>query len=815
MTPVLPVHADADTPSTQAVLEIPTRKSHGRRHPLHSSGVRGSSILGSRTWTTLAVCIALLGIAGSVVTSAGNARQRLATSLVAARANDVQIAQTLGLSLQHEDDLLVAAQSFELDNPSARQSSFVQWARNADVMERYPELFAIGAIQVVPRADLGAFAARYPISSMVNSGPANSIAPYPAGVRPYYCLPTMLLVRNPGLRLPRGLDICRAIAGVNLQATKFSGLPALEPARFLGASLLSISVPLYRGMDVPTTVAARRAAFVGFIGVLFNTSVDIATALVGNPNVEVALQYKAAGAPLVQFRGGASPRYAHVESVNLHNGWTVEISSPALGDGVLGDKGALAVLFGGTALSLLLAGVLLILGTGRARARKLVHERTAELRFLALHDPLTGQPNRTLILDRATQMLARARRHHVPTALMFLDLDDFKVVNDTLGHRAGDQLLVAVAARLAAQVREEDTVGRLGGDEFVLLVEGDALYGGVERVAGRILASLRDPIHIADSDRPLLVSASIGIAEGDRATAEELLRDADTALYRAKAHGKHCAVTFNQKMKEAAEDQRSLAADLGHAQEADQFFLVYQPTIDLQSNALTGVEALLRWQHPERGIVEPDDFIPELESSGLIIPVGTWVLNTACRQGAIWQAQGHRFSVSVNVSILQLSRLEFVREVQEALALSGLDPSSLILEFTETTLMRNGPETISQLETLKSLGVRLAVDDFGTGYSSLAYLRQFPMDVVKIDRAFVSGLCNSTEAAALVHALVQLGKALNLQTVAEGVEDDEQRVQLQIEDVDIGQGYLFSKPLALADVEAFLHRYSTVSGLPA
>lgn len=774
---------------------------------------RRSWIRGSRTWGTLAVLIAVLGITGSVVASAGNASQRSATLLSATKANDVQIAQTLGLSLQHEDDLLVAAQSFELDNPSATQSSFTQWARNADVMKRYPELFAIGAIQVVPRAELGTFAARYPIPWMVNSARANSITPYPAGIRPYYCLPTMLLVRSPGLRLPRGLDICRAIAGVNLQATKFSGLPSLEPATFLGASLLSISVPLYRGEDVPPTVAARRAAFVGFIGVLFNTSVDIHTALVGNPNVEVALQHKAVGAPLVQFRGGSSPAHARVDTLNLDNGWSVKISSPAIGGGILGDKGALAVLLGGIALSLLLAGVLLILGTGRARALKLVHERTAELRFLALHDPLTGQPNRTLILDRASQMLARARRHQVPTALMFLDLDDFKVVNDTLGHAAGDEFLVAVAARLAGQVREEDTVGRLGGDEFVLLVEGDVLRGGVERVAERVLACLQAPFHIADRDEPLLISASVGIAEGDRATAEELLRDADTALYRAKARGKNCAVAFDQKMQEAAEDQRSLLVDLGRAQEADEFFLVYQPTIDLKSNALTGVEALLRWQHPERGIVEPDDFIPELESSGLIIPVGTWVLNTACRQGAIWQALGRRLTVSVNVSILQLARPEFVGEVEEALALSGLRHAGLILEFTETTLMRNGSETISQLDALKSLGVRLAVDDFGTGYSSLAYLRQFPMDVIKIDRAFVSGLCNSREGAALVHALVQLGKALNLQTVAEGVEDEEQHVQLQNEDVDIGQGYLFSKPLGVVDVDAFIDRYAAVAGV--
>jgi EAL domain-containing protein (putative c-di-GMP-specific phosphodiesterase class I) len=213
-------------------------------------------------------------------------------------------------------------------------------------------------------------------------------------------------------------------------------------------------------------------------------------------------------------------------------------------------------------------------------------------------------------------------------------------------------------------------------------------------------------------------------------------------------------------------------------------------------------------------VVEPNDFIPELEASGLIVPVGTWVLNAACCQGAAWLAQGHRFTVSVNVSVLQLARAEFVSEVEDALTLSGFDPTSLILEFTESTLMRNGTETIAVLESLKSRGIRLAVDDFGTGYSSLAYLRQFPMDIVKIDRAFVSALTNSYEGAALVHALVQLGKALNLQTVAEGIESDDQRLRLQFEDVEIGQGFLFSRPLVVADVADFLDRYSAVSGLP-
>lgn len=766
-----------------------------------------------RLWGVLALGITVFGVSCSTIAAGAISHQRVETSVSNAKLSASQIGATLRLALLREDDLVISAQSFELDSPHATQPQFAAWARDAAVMSRYPELFGIGTLQIVPRADLKAFGSSYPILSMSNpKGPSNIVV-VPSGVRPFYCLASVLLLRGLAAELPRGLDFCKVVPNVDLGRTKFSGTPSLEPAQFLGLNLLSVSVPLYRGGVTPGTLAERKAAFVGFIGVLLDTPLIIDSALVGHPGTRVSLKYTGA-ASRIQFDGGTAPHNAHVDSVALGNGWTVQIAAMTLSGGIAGDDDALAVLLGGIALSLLLGGLFFLLGTGRARAVKLVHERTEELRFLALHDPLTGTPNRTLILDRASQMLARSRRSHVATALFFLDIDDFKDINDSLGHRAGDQVLVVVASRLAAELREGDTVGRLGGDEFILLLEGDALRGGALGVAERMIDALRAPISIPDCDQPLSVSASIGIAQGDRPTAEELLRDADTALYRAKAQGKRCAVAFNRNMQVAAEDRRSLAADLGVALDADQFFLMYQPTIDLQTNALTGVEALLRWKHPVRGIVQPDQFIPELEASGLIVPVGTWVLNTACRQGATWLSQGHRFTISVNVSVIQLARDEFVQEVEEAIALSGLDPTALTLEFTESTLMSNGTETISRLEALKEMGVRLAVDDFGTGYSSLAYLRQFPMDVVKIDRAFVAALSSSGEAAALVHALVQLGKALNLQTVAEGIEDDDQRLRLQVEDVDIGQGFLFSRPLNLTDVQAFLEQYSSISGLP-
>jgi EAL domain-containing protein (putative c-di-GMP-specific phosphodiesterase class I) len=300
------------------------------------------------------------------------------------------------------------------------------------------------------------------------------------------------------------------------------------------------------------------------------------------------------------------------------------------------------------------------------------------------------------------------------------------------------------------------------------------------------------------------VTASIGIATGDRGTSEELLRDADIALYRAKASGKHRAEVFTPSMLESVDDHRSLDVDLHAALTSGQFFLLYQPTIDLASGAFTGVEALLRWQHPTRGVVQPDDFIPALESSGLIVPVGQWVLETACRQGAKWHSQGHRFAISVNVAAKQLQRDRIVDDVHGALTASGLDPGMLVLELTESALMENVATTVSRLQLLKALGVRLAIDDFGTGFSSLAYLQQFPIDILKIDRSFVSGLVETPKSAAIIHTFVQLGKALLLEVVAEGIENDDQRAQLAAAKVHTGQGFLFAHPLDVHAVDRLL-----------
>jgi diguanylate cyclase (GGDEF)-like protein len=432
-------------------------------------------------------------------------------------------------------------------------------------------------------------------------------------------------------------------------------------------------------------------------------------------------------------------------------------------------------------------------------------ERTdEELAFMATHDALTGLPNRTLILDRTEQMLVRARRHKTPVAALFIGLDNFKGVNETLSHGAGDELLRAVAERLDAVVRDTDTLGRLGGDEFVVIAEEFSPTEGAEQIAERLQAALKEPFALTgEHETHLTVNVSIGIATVTRSSAEEFLRDADIAMYQAKWDGKNRHVSFDPGMQDAVRSRMELEMDMRDALANDEFFLVYQPTFNLRDMSTTGVEALIRWKHPTRGIVGPNDFIPLLEENGQIIEVGKWVLNSACRQGAKWRAAGYPVGMAVNVSARQLDTDEFIGEVAEALSESGLEAGALTLEITETTLMRDVEETARRLTAMRQLGVRIAIDDFGTGYSSLAHLQKFTVDSLKIDRSFISRLADKAEAEALVHTLVQLGKALAIETLAEGIEEERELALLQAEQCDSGQGFLFARPLDVDAAEAF------------
>jgi diguanylate cyclase (GGDEF)-like protein len=754
-------------------------------------------------WLYAALLLLMAGIVGSLLGAWAVVRGGERSAKQSEVTTATEISSTLDLAIQHEQDLVVGGRAFVLGNPDATQSEFLQWTSAIGAFERYPELQGIGEVVLVPASQLAAFAARAEADPVGPLAAGGTFQVVPSGNRPYYCFETVSQAGNGQATTPAGLDLCAAGLGPALMTARDSGQGAYVPGGVGRSAELVVGTPIYEGGVLPTTVQARRDALVGWVGTQVLPSVILTEALKGHPHTALAFDYKS-GSTHATFKAGTVPSGAQEMTVVLHNGWSVRVFTVAAGTGLSGNPVALSVLLGGILISLSLAILLYVLGTSRSRALDLVRERTDDLRHQAFHDYLTGLPNRALILDRAGQMLARSRRDRTPAAALFIDLDNFKDINDTLGHGAGDQLLVGVGARLESALRGGDTVGRLGGDEFIVLAEGGSLLAGPSVLAERILDVLSIPFEIPGVDEPLEVTASIGIAEGDRVIPEDLLRDADIALYQAKAAGKRCAVVFSPAMRESVNNHRLLEVDLRRALEFNQFFLLYQPTVDLVTGDLIGVEALLRWRHPQRGVVLPEDFVPALESSGLIVHVGQWALETACRQGAAWQNDGSPITVSVNVSAVQLERDQIIDEVRGAVVASRFDPALLILELTESALMHDVRATLRRLTLLKAIGVGIAIDDFGTGYSSLAYLRQFPIDVLKIDQSFVSGMSDSPESAAIVHLLVQLGKVLELKTLAEGIENNDQLLRLKAEHVDIGQGFLFALPLEAGEVDRLL-----------
>jgi diguanylate cyclase (GGDEF)-like protein/PAS domain S-box-containing protein len=454
----------------------------------------------------------------------------------------------------------------------------------------------------------------------------------------------------------------------------------------------------------------------------------------------------------------------------------------------------------------------LVLNTRDVTERKNLEE---ELAHQAFHDSLTGLSNRAVFRDRLDHALSRSLRHEQSLAVLLLDLDSFKTVNDSLGHDVGDELLVAVGARIGRCARSSDTVARLGGDEFVVLLEEDVDETRSRSVATRMLNVLAAPFDV--SDREVFIGASVGIAvsDGGSVDADELIRNADTAMYAAKAAGRGRYEIFQPAMHVRALERFEVQADLRRALDRTEFRLQYQPIVDFATGAIQGVEALIRWMHPSRGLLPPGDFIEAAEETGLIVPMGMWVLDEACRQTAAWRDEHPQASglwVSVNLSTRQLLEPDLVARVREVLERSGLDPSALVLEITEGSLLQGVGETVEKLRDLKALGIRLAIDDFGTGSSSLGHLRRFPIDVLKIDKSFVDEVATSgSEGPALVRAIVDLAKTLQLETVAEGIEEIEQLTELRSAGCLSGQGFLFARPLQPDAIGPLLQRGAPAS----
>jgi diguanylate cyclase (GGDEF)-like protein len=430
---------------------------------------------------------------------------------------------------------------------------------------------------------------------------------------------------------------------------------------------------------------------------------------------------------------------------------------------------------------------------------------SSQVEQLAYYDTLTGLPNRALFGDRLAVALGHAARHRYKLAVLFLDVDRFKQINDSLGHTIGDRLLKIVAARIRSAIREEDTVARFGGDEFTVLIH---IIGKIEdagKIAQKILDSLKTPITIDERDFVVTSSIGISIYPIDGVDAETLIRNADTAMYRAKDLGRNTfqfyAATMNHKALEALEVENGLRRALANSE----FVLYYQPLVDVSSATVFGLEALIRWQHPELGLLRPDRFIPAAEQSGLIIAIGRWVLREACRQASEWHRRGHKVIMAVNLSGRQFSDPDLLHHISEALESADLKPEFLELEITEGYAMQDVQKAIQTLKQLKALGVRIAIDDFGTGYSCLSYLKQFPIDTLKLDRSFVRDLA-APEDAQIALGVIALAHSLKLKVIAEGVETISQLAFLREHSCDRLQGYLFSRPMPPANFDRFMNQ---------
>ncbi len=787
----------------------------------------GSALAGRKAiWAFIAVLCVLAGAIASVLGASAVAHSEANKSRSAFSESSASVASSLRLAIQREEELAVSASTYFAANPTATPKEFARWVKWARTLHRFPELDDLGLVALVRKPQLAAAEARItgrplkpatttPTSSSTSDAASSSASATtatatppatPTPVRPaakaihivpasdhhYYCLATAELARNRALAPPRGLDYCAKSSALLL--ARDQGVSRYTPVTVSGTPALTIDTPVYRGNVTPLSVFGRGAASVGWLREVLVPSVVLGQVLRAYPGISATLSYSSRSQS-VAFTRGSAPSGAQSSTSSLHDGWTVTTSAPAP-SGVFADAHSTALLVGGVLLSVLVGLLAFILGGGRPAGAPAPRVKPREVPNEDLYDTLTGLPNRALMLDRAECMLGRAgRQSGLLVGALFIDIDWFKDVNDKLGEDAGDQLLASVAERLEAVVRAGDTVGRIGGDEFVILVESAARGARLDSLARRVIEALHKPFELDGFGPSFFMTASIGLAFGRYLKPEDLLRDAQLALYAAKSAGKDRYTLFNANMRSVIEGRGVLEIEMNSALQEKQFFLLYQPIYDLNTGKVTALEARIRWQHPKQGELAPADFMPLAEETGLIVPIGRWMLEEACARAAAWNVAGHSASVSVQVSGSQLNREGFITDVRRALQQSGVEPSLVTLEVAETIVMSDVSAAVERLEEIKRLGVRIAIDDFGgSGYAYHSDLRRLPLDFLNVDRSSLAAADDEDYRNWLLEAILIVGRDLSLTVIAKGIETFEQMTTLQTMGCTMAQGLFMGKP---------------------
>jgi diguanylate cyclase (GGDEF)-like protein len=782
-------------------------------------------------WAAAGLALAAAGIAGSLVGAREVAHSDARDARAAFAQTATQIGSTLKLAIEQQEEITAAAGALFAAAPHPTRQELQAWATWMRAGQLHPALDRLAFVGLSPVAPTTVLRTRSSVSGSRSAAIGAQASPAAARAtpvpgrpslwgarvvsvdgRPYECLASAALVRGSAQAWPASRDCTLTPA---LLAARASGRSVYAMAPVGQARVLTVDTPVYRGILPPPSAAARRGAFVGWVRELLAPQALLQAALQGHPGGALRVRRRTGAASAV-FASGVQEHGAQSSAIDLHDGWTARAFGAPVHESIVGNREALTISIAGGLVGVLLGLLLFVVGSREpAQAQEPVQE-TAEPTREALYDALTGLPNRALTLDRAERMLARTgRQSGMLAGALLIDVDWFKDLNDKLGRTAGDELLAIVAGRLQEVVRAGDTVGRLADDKFVALVESQARGARLESLARRVMDALHKPVELQGFGPALHLTVSIGLAFGRYSSTDDLLRDAELALRDAKAAGKNRFTLFNANLRSVIEDRGVLEMELSAALQDKQFTLLYQPIYDLASRRLAGIEALIRWAHPKRGLLEPTEFIPLAEETGLIVPIGRWALEEACTQAAAWSVAGHRVAVSVGVSPTQLERAAFSTDVLRALQQSGVEPALLTLSIPEGAVIEDTEAAGTRLTEIKQLGVRIAIDNFGNGYAYRSDLQRLPLDFLRVDRSSLAPSDDEDYRNWLLEAIMAFARDLSLAVIATEVQTYEQMSALQSMGCNMAQGEFMGKPVPGENLESLLAgEFPTAPAMP-